>query len=75
MKVSWYEHEITVKLPSLVQVCSVGRWKIMLRPLAWSRARGDWPTHWRENYPNWEGPVFRYWHFGPIDVWRFREHA
>lgn len=73
MRLRWYDHEVTVRYPALLEFGEVGRWKVWVRPFVWRRARGDWPAHWRDNDPPWPGPIFRYWQLGPIDIWRFRE--
>lgn len=73
MRLRFYEHELTIKYPAMLEVGTFGRWKVMLHPFAWTRARGGWPSTWRDHDPPWPGPIFRYWRLGPLDIWRFRE--
>lgn len=71
-RVHTYTYKIPVIVPTIVDLWKTERWVVQLLPFHWRRRRGDWPSHWRRHNPPWPGPIFRYWHAGPVRVERFR---
>lgn len=59
--------EPIVWAPPIGVNANFGRVQVLLWPLSWGRGRGEWPRHWR-TWPDADGPIFRWWRLGPIDV-------
>lgn len=72
LSIHTYRYEVTLPpLPTSVTLKVSHNWQVIVTLFSWSRARWDYPTHWR-TIPTMTGPIFRQWSFGPVHVRRFR---